>query len=33
MEIGDFSISCQFKNVEDGFYWLFIGMYGPSVGR
>ena len=33
MEIGDFSISCRFKNVEDGFCWVFIGVYGPVVGR
>ena len=27
MEIGDFSVSYRFKNVEDGFYWIF------TVGR
>ena len=24
-----FSITCMFKNVEDGFQWAFIGVYGP----
>ncbi|RVW24909.1 hypothetical protein CK203_079460 [Vitis vinifera] len=29
MEMGKFSISCRFRNVEDGLTWIFIGMYGP----
>ena len=33
MEIGNFSVSYQFKNVEDGFCWVFTGVYGPAVGR
>ena len=33
MEIGNFSISCRFKNVEDGFCWIFTGVYGPAIGR
>ena len=33
MEIGDFWVFCQFKNVEDGFCWVFTRVYGPSVGR
>ena len=33
MEIGNFSVSCQFKNVKDGFCWVFTGVYGPIVGR
>ena len=33
MEIGDFSVSCRFKNVDDGFCWVFIEVYGPAVGR
>ena len=28
-EIGHFSVTCKFKNVEDGFLWAFIGVYGP----
>ena len=28
-EIGHFSITCMFKNVEDGFQWAFTGIYGP----
>ena len=22
-------MSCRFKNVEDGFVWVFSGVYGP----
>ena len=29
MEVGNFSISCRFRNVEDGLTWIFTGMYGP----
>ncbi|KAJ9701497.1 hypothetical protein PVL29_006726 [Vitis rotundifolia] len=29
MEVGLFSISCRFKNCEDGFLWFFTGVYGP----
>ena len=28
-EIGEFSITCMFKNVGDGLMWAFIGVYGP----
>ena len=28
-EIGQFSVPCMFKNVEDGFQWAFTGVYGP----
>ena len=31
MEVGLFSISCQFKNCEDGFSWIFSGVYGPTL--
>ena len=31
MEVGNYSVSCRFKNVEDGFCWAFSGVYGPSV--
>ena len=27
-EIDSFSITCLFKNVEDGFMWAFTGVYG-----
>ena len=27
VEIGSFSITCLFKNVEDGFMWAFTGVY------
>ena len=29
VEIGLFSITCMFKNVEDGFRWGFTRVYGP----
>ena len=29
MEVGHFSISCRLMNVEDGFVWIFTGVYGP----
>ena len=28
-ETGHFSVTCMFKNVEDGFLWAFTGVYGP----
>ena len=33
MEVGLFSISCRFKNVEDGFRWTFSGVYGPTLRK
>lgn len=30
-EYGMFSVSCLFKNVMDGFRWVFTGVYGPVV--
>ncbi|RVX21573.1 hypothetical protein CK203_002338 [Vitis vinifera] len=30
-EVGNFSVSCRFKNCEDDFCWLFSGVYGPSL--
>ena len=33
MGIGNFLVSCRFKNVEDGFCWVFTRVYGPVVGR
>ncbi|RVW85462.1 hypothetical protein CK203_038980 [Vitis vinifera] len=29
LERGEYSISCRFKNREDGVLWVFIGVYGP----
>ena len=29
--IGLFSISCLFRNCEDGFQWIFLGVYGPIL--
>ena len=28
MEMGMHSLSCQFKNCDDNFIWLFFGVYG-----
>jgi hypothetical protein len=28
--VGDFSIACSFRNVEDGFSWAFAGVCGPK---
>ena len=28
-----FSVSCLFRNVEDGFQWIFIGVFGPLVAN
>ena len=33
MEVGLFSISCRFKNCEDGFLWTFMGVCGPTLKR
>ena len=30
---GVFSVSCLFRNVEDGFQWIFAGIYGPVVAN
>ena len=28
-EEGQFSISCKFRNVENGVVWVFTGVYDP----
>ncbi|RVX21567.1 hypothetical protein CK203_002085 [Vitis vinifera] len=28
-EVGKFSVSCGFRNVENGLAWIFTGVYGP----
>ena len=28
---GSFTASCSFRNVEDGFHWIFTGVYGPGL--
>ncbi|RVW91675.1 LINE-1 reverse transcriptase-like [Vitis vinifera] len=33
LEVGLFSISCRFKNVEDGFRWTFSRVYRPTLKR
>ena len=33
LEKGEHSISCHFKNCEDGFTWTFTGVYGPTMRR
>ena len=29
MEVGGYSVSCLFRCIEDGFKWVFTGVYGP----
>ena len=31
MEVGKYLVACRFKNCEDGFCWIFTGVYGPTV--
>ena len=31
MEVGKFTVSCRFKNCEDGFCWCFSRVYGPTM--
>ena len=33
VEMGSFSISCHFRNCEEGFVWVFFRLYGPLKGR
>ena len=33
LEKGEHSISCHFKNYEDGFTWTFTGVYGPTMRK
>ena len=33
LEKGEHSISCHFKNCEDGFMWTFTGVCGPTMRR
>lgn len=28
--VGVFSVSCVFKNVDDGFVWVFTRVYSPN---
>ena len=30
---GIFTASCSFRNVEDGFQWIFIGVYGSVLAN
>ena len=32
MVVGVFFVSCLFRNVDDGFQWIFTGVYGSVVG-
>ena len=32
IEVGSFSISCRFRNCEEGFVWVFSRLYGPIKG-
>ena len=33
LERGGFTILSRFRNVEDGFVWVFTGVYGPILSR
>ena len=33
VEVGSFSISCRFRNCEEGFAWVLSRLYGPSKGK
>ena len=33
MELRAFSVSCCFKNCEDNFIWMFIGVYNPVLAK
>jgi hypothetical protein len=30
VEVGDYVTTCSFKNVNDGYEWAFVGVYGPN---
>lgn len=30
--IGEFTIACSFRSLEDHFLWDFAGVYGPNLG-
>ena len=29
--VGEYSVACSFKSVEDNFLWAFASLYGPNV--
>lgn len=31
--VGQFSVSCKFRNVEDNFEWAFTSVYSPIADR
>ena len=31
--VGSFSVSCLFRMEDDGFHWVFSGVYGPTEKR
>lgn len=31
MYVGNFSVACKFRNVNDQFEWAFISFGGPSL--
>lgn len=33
VEYGMFSVSCLFKDVTDGFRWVFTGVYSPVTNH
>ena len=33
VRIGEYSVSCQWRSLEDGFIWTGTGVYGPNLDR
>lgn len=33
LEVGEYSISCHFRNCDDELIWMFMRVYGPSLMR
>uniref|UniRef100_A0A2N9HQB8 Uncharacterized protein n=1 Tax=Fagus sylvatica TaxID=28930 RepID=A0A2N9HQB8_FAGSY len=33
VRIGEYSVSCQWRSLEDGFMWTSTGVYGPNLDR
>jgi hypothetical protein len=29
--VGEFTVACFFRNIDDNFVWAFAGVYGPNV--
>lgn len=29
--VGEYVVTCSFKNIADDFTWAFVGVYGPNI--